>query len=427
MVKLDNLIGVPYTLKTYAVNELSEILKLTLKDKYDIENFSSFSQESSEDNVDVRFPEIYEYQNFYIMERVDGSILLLDGFRRLLLYNNLPTFNVTVRVYKESDLPQTKLLKLMLMLNHPKFFGGNGNYYDKGFNLILFILYGIMPNRMKNIFEGYITCEEENIEGEHYFNYDNPDKLVNSHYRFLQPKTIEDLQFIYELSQVHPITSKIKFLGTAIYNTRLRNPDIKFNLKLFLELIDNDIVKKLESSNPSVNGLRETATLKKLMEMYINAIKTMCGEEIQETFEEANERYKNFKKVLKSKNKNLIALNDKTTNVNNSKIVKFLAEHKKSPKVYCLVKPNLSGNGLMEVDIYETVYIGEVTLSTHLMSTKTRFHLNFSNNDYPFQSFDSSISNRFGSGSRKYNRIELFVDLDVVTEFDIKIVDKRKQ
>lgn len=62
------------------------------------------------------------------------------------------------------------------------------------------------------------------------------------------------------------------------------------------------------------------------------------------------------------------------------------------------------------------------------MSTKTRFHLNFSNNDYSFQSFNSSISNGLsGSGSRKYNRVEILVDLDVVTEFDIKIVDRRRQ
>lgn len=435
MKLIDNLIGVPYTLKTLPANELSSTLKATLKDKYGVDNFSDFSKERTESNVKDRFPEIYEYQNFFIMERLDGTYLLLDGFRRLLLYEDLPTFDISVRVYKESDLPQAKLLKLMLMLNHTKFVGGNGLYYDKGFNLLLHTLYGFQPNKMEKLFEGYITFEQENVNGSYYYkSSDNSNKLVNSHERLIQPKTIEDLQFLFELSKKKPVTGNLKFLGTVIYNARLRHPDIKFNVDEFIKLTSNDMVRKLEGSNPSTNGAREVAALKKLMEMYINAIKTMCGEGIEETYAEANERVKAIKAKLKKENKNLITLGNRISWENKDKLAKFLFKNKKSPKLYCIALPKIDGGNLLRPDLYENITFESLTLSTHLMAINFHADLRMDGTDYyvhrsfNFKEFriDENKGQTYSNRGRT-SELEVFVDLDTITDKEVEIIDKRKE
>lgn len=431
MKLIDNIIQVPYTLITFSAAQLSTMLKVTLIEKYGIFDFKSFSRESSEDNVKDRFPEIYEYQNFFIMRRNDESFLLLDGFRRLLLYKDLPTFDITVRVYEESDLPQEKLLKLMLMLNHTKFVGGNGRYYDKGFNQLLYIMYGFKPNEMEKLFEGYITQEEETVEGSYYSSYgENADKLVNSHERLVHPKAIEDLQFLYALSKARPVTNGLKFLGTVIYNTRLRNPEIKFDLNQFLSLTDNAVVKKLEGSGPSTHGAREVATLKKLMEMYVNAIKTMCGEEIEETFAEAIERFKSLKADLKKKNKNLILLGSRNSWQQKDAIVKYLLDNKKSPKIYTLVKPMLDYDPLLKTGLYEEFYINSLRISSHLMSTNYYYSFEFNGEKYHVDSgFNGGykVSDQSShSKTMKKNEVEFFIDLNEMTDFDVEINDKRR-
>ncbi len=434
MTLIDNLIQVPYSLITYPASQLATMLKVTLIEKYDVADFSSFSQERSEDNVADRFPEIYEYQNFFIMERLDGSFLLLDGFRRLLLYNDLPKFDISVRVYKEADLPQEKLLKLMLMLNHTKFVGGNGKYYDKGFNLLLFTLYGIKPNEMKELFEGYVTQEEENVEGSYYSTYGNKaDKLVNSHERLVQPKTIEDLQFLFELSKKRPVTKGLKFLGTVLYNARLKHPEIKFDVNQFLTLTDNELVKKLEDSHPSTQGARETVTLKKLMELYINAIKTMCGEENEETFAEANERVRNIKTKLKKENKNLITLSGKLSWENKDKIIKYIIKNKKSPKLYCVALPSMYGDTLIKPDLYDNIYVESVMLSSYLMSTNYHISLKMEGTEYyserSFNFKDFRLDEKSGTyhNRGKSSKLEVFVDLEVMTDKKCEIIDKRRE
>lgn len=434
MELIDNLVGVSYTLQKFPATLLSNTLKATLKEKYGVNDFASFSKEASEDNVKNRFPEIYEYQNFFIMERLDGSYLLLDGFRRLLLYNDLPTFNISVRVYKESDLPQEKLLKLMLMLNHTKFVGGNGKYYDKGFNLLLYTLYGFQPNEMENLFEGYINQEEENVEGSYYYRWRGDDnKLENSHDRMILPKTIEDLQFLFALSKKKPVVNNLKFLGTVLFNARMRHPEVKFDVEEFLKLTNNDVIKKLEESKPSTHGAREVGTLKKLMEMYINAIKTMCGEDIEETYAEANERVKAIKAKLKKENKKLIALGSRLSRENKEEIVKFLWNKKKSPKLYCIALPDLEGKNLLKPDLYENITFTTLTLSSHLMSTNFHIDLTMEGNDYYFERAfnfkDFIINERNGTyhSRGKRSNLEVFVDLGEMTGQPVEIIDKRRE
>ena len=130
----DTIIDVDYQLMTInSAKELANELKATLK-KNKIK-YSEFNSEFDDDSAENPPVEIYEYQNFFILEKENGDEVVLDGFRRLLWYN-APSIPILIRVYKEKDLSSTQILSLLVNLNHFKFFGG-GTYHERGFSLLL--------------------------------------------------------------------------------------------------------------------------------------------------------------------------------------------------------------------------------------------------------------------------------------------------
>ncbi len=103
--------------------------------------------------------EVYEYQNFFLLEKNNGELILLDGFRRLL-WNDTVDHDILVRVYKESDMTEHLILKLLVSLNHTKFFGGIGNFYDRGFALGMYVIFNIDITKNYKSFNGYLTVSE---------------------------------------------------------------------------------------------------------------------------------------------------------------------------------------------------------------------------------------------------------------------------
>lgn len=297
---LDNILKVSYELAEWNAQILSKMLKETLRIKYGVEDLEDYSQQGSLDNISETHPEIYEYQNFFVLRRNDGSYLLLDGFRRLLLYDGLPDFNVNVRIYNEKNLTQKDLIKLILMLNHTKFFGGLGKYYDKGFNLLFSILFGFDIIKFENVFEGYVIYEQETTDKRYLSNRtnDNVNKLTNIRERLTEDKTIEDLQFLYKVFQARPMINKFNYFGSLIYNTRQRFPDVKLSVDEFLRLTDDNDIKELEVNCPRLTGVRESDHVNKLMQFYKKAIDLMTGITPEETYVEALERVKKLKATL---------------------------------------------------------------------------------------------------------------------------------
>lgn len=433
----DNILHVNYELEIWNAIELSEMLKDILKNKYNINDLNEFSNETSQDNISESHPEIYEYQNFFLLKRVDGTYLLLDGFRRLLLYSGLPDIDVNVRVYDENELTTPQLIKLMLMLNHTKFFGGIGKYYDKGFNLLFSILYGFDVNKFFNVFEGYTAYSQVTVDGRYSVNSINRNVNVLTEIRekLVLPKSVEDLKFLYELFKLKPHINNFTYLGSLFFEYRMKYPDVKFSLEEFITLSDTDDIKKLEENCPKPQvGVREADHVKKLMEFYANIVAKMCGEETKETYVEALARVKAIKVKLK-KNKNIIHLNAKTNWEKKKDIGNFIIKNKKSPKVTILVFPNLENNNVIHPDVYDGI-INKMTISNHLMATNLRYYCNMKDIE-GFENIENSVFGgtlkKISTNSDYFNRdnsrndVEIYIDLSETLDNKVEIIDYRKE
>lgn len=412
------------------------MLKETLKDKYGVEDLKQYSNESDIDNISDLHPEIYEYQNFFLLKRNDGSYLLLDGFRRLLLYNGLPNIDVNVRVYNESDLTNTQLLRLMLMLNHTKFFGGIGKYYDKGFNLLFSVLYGFDAIKFSKVFEGYVIYSQETTHNRWVGDSENrnADPLKEIKTKLLLPNTIKDLKFLYDLFKVKPCINKFNYLGSLVFKFREKYPDIEFSVDEFVRISNTPDIIKLETDCPSPRGARETDHVTKLMEFYNNVLCEMCGEEPVETYVDALARIKATKAKLK-KNKNIIHLSNRTDWKKIEEIGNFVIKNRKSPKVILLAFPNLDGEDAIYPDSYDGI-MNKMTISSHLMSTRLRYYCNLKD----IEGYEDVENSVFGAQLKKlskdgshFNRdnsrndIEIYIDLSETLDNKVAIVDYRKK
>ena len=121
----DELINCDYDLHLIDAKDLSDNLKAYYKSKdIDYNAFNSdlkeaYSHDLKEMEEFSKNPhkEIYEYQNFFLMENDNHDYILLDGFRRLLWYD-APSTPVFVRIYKQKDLSNQSILTLLVYLNH---------------------------------------------------------------------------------------------------------------------------------------------------------------------------------------------------------------------------------------------------------------------------------------------------------------------
>lgn len=438
---LDNILKVSYELAEWNAQILSKMLKETLRIKYGVEDLEDYSQQGSLDNISETHPEIYEYQNFFVLRRNDGSYLLLDGFRRLLLYDGLPDFNVNVRIYNEKNLTQKDLIKLILMLNHTKFFGGLGKYYDKGFNLLFSILFGFDIIKFENVFEGYVIYEQETTDKRYLSNRtnDNVNKLTNIRERLTEDKTIEDLQFLYKVFQARPMINKFNYFGSLIYNTRQRFPDVKLSVDEFLRLTDDNDIKELEVNCPKPSGVRGSDHVNKLIQYYKKAINLMTGVTPEETYLEALGRVKSLKATLK-KNKQLKHIKGKNDYLAKLDLLNdyIIKQNNFSPKLSILIYPGLEYKNIIEPGLYSGV-IKEVSLTKNSFNNRISFKLEFDdpkigeelNSKIEFELdgiFAPKIMFKFGETERgsKQNKFEVFYSVVEKTDKKVKIKDLRK-
>lgn len=421
----DNILGVDYELQSWNAILLSEMLKQTLKQKYNISVLKEFSKESSVDNVSEDHPEIYEYQNFFLLRRVDGSFLLLDGFRRLLLYNNLPDINVNVRVYDEASISQEQLITLMLMLNHTKFFGGIGKYYDKGFNLLFSILFGFNINDFSEVFEGYVIFKDKKIERFSYGAISETQKNKIIKERLIQPKTIEDLQALYKLFLSKPCINMFNQFGTLLYEYRVKYPEMVFDVDTFIELTSSEDIKKLEKDCPNPKwGSREASHVKKLMEFYTKAFSKMLGEEVSETFVESQNRVKVLKVNLK-KNKDLVLYSNKLKHDIKKKLDGFVFNKKNSFHLKVIIHPQLDSNNV-KPDIYENFVINRMILSSHLLALRIKYEIISEDGTIKIDLDDKYGPSLRVNGSIEHNKVEVYFDITKKHNNVVEITDYRK-
>lgn len=286
-------------LRTYLLEELS-------KKGIDPETFNrGIKYNYSKEKIIPKTPdtEIYEYQPFFLMERLDGSYTLLDGFRRLLWYD-APFWIIDIRVYKEKDLIDQQIMKLLVYLNHFKFYGGNGSYNDRGFSLAMYTIFGLNIPKYVQCFDSYLSCSEtvRKYWGEHL---DSDDKISMVKERMINPMFVSDMKFVEELLDTGVMINDI--FGALVYKMRETYPDEVFNAKTFLSKVNDnklltDLQTKVGKKGNHIGGSIDQKITNQIVPFYENAFKDMFGGEIVKTyteyFDEAKTLSNTFKKDL---------------------------------------------------------------------------------------------------------------------------------
>lgn len=277
-------------LSDYLKNNITDINDYIINNKFNIVNFSNLN-------------EIYEYQNFFLLKKSDEYILL-DGFRRLLVFT-VPNIDINVRIYNYDDFNSKELLNLLINLNHTKFIGGLGFYYDRGVCLALDKLFGINISKYHQVLDGYLRYDDIKRS---YLKNDSDNNLLFE--RLLNDMFISDMEFIQSLYKENNVFLNDIF-GVLIYNFRKENGNKILNHKDFIELIKNneslidlhDKVKKYGDDNSA----KSIEVINKLTESYKKVFDILSGKKVELTFNEKIIEYKKELDIFK-KNKDYIKL-----------------------------------------------------------------------------------------------------------------------
>lgn len=332
----DDYLKSPYTVGYTKANELTKYLKDNLINQgIDIKSFNRGTYDELVDNPPT---EIYEYQSFFLLEQPNGDLTLLDGFRRLLWYNS-PNHNIQVRIYKQSDLTNAQIMKLLIYLNHFKFFGGTGKYFDRGFSLALKTIFGLNIPKYYRIFNAYLTYEQ--TKRRYSFDYlKDTDENFMVKERMLNPMFIDDMKFIETLLDTGIMMSVE--MGALIYQYRTKYPTIQFDsAKLIKDCEDNKIIQDLQGkykTKGSGNGAEAQKIVNQLMELYTNIFNDMFGEKKTLTYAEMKDEVKQIVEKLK-KDKTMIKLTGNSRNFIAEMIFKNRLKNNIPINFVCVIHP----------------------------------------------------------------------------------------
>lgn len=317
----DTYLDAAYEVETMNAKALSTLLKKGLKAKgidYKFYNSQAALDEKESHYFDEGHKEtqknppieIYEYQQFFLMRKEDGSLVLLDGFRRLLWYNS-PDYPINVRIYDYKTMDEKKIIKLLIYLNHFKFVSNIGAYYDRGFGLALNTLFDLNIPQFYKAFDAYLWRSTYYRE----YSWSNRENAVvrNSRVkeRIMHPLYISDMKFIQDLSKEAVMTNDC--FGALVYHFRSQYPKTVFKAEEFLKLIKgNTVIKNVyekQIKNGDGDGSKATDSTNQLLDLYINIFNKMCGVEVEKTYadkeaetKELIEKYKKDKKLFKLTN-----------------------------------------------------------------------------------------------------------------------------
>jgi len=291
--RFDDYLNSPYKVVNCNAQELSQYLIKTLNDSgIDPEKFNT-SGGSLDPDI-----EIYEYQPFFLLERENGDYTLLDGFRRLLWYN-APSHNIGVRIYKEKDLTDHQIMKLLVYLNHFKFYGGNGNYHDRGFSLAMRTIFDLNIYKYRVVFDSYLSSNE--TERKYWReNKTQEEHISNVKERMLNPMFISDMKFIESLHDKGIMYNDI--FGSLIFKMRNKFPEKEFTSEFLTKINENKIILELQEKFKK-SGDNTSATSQKLVNqlvpLYENIFNEIFGLSVEKTYAEKNDEIKNLIKGLK--------------------------------------------------------------------------------------------------------------------------------
>ncbi len=348
----DNILGVNYSLEIVeSAEELSNELKAVLKkNKVDYKKYNSYQGNSwDKDTTDTNPPkEIYEYQNFFILQRINGDIVLLDGFRRLLWYK-APATPITARFYLESELTSQQILTLLVNLNHFKFFSDQA-YHERGFSLLLKTVFDIDITNMKDSFDAYLSSNETKNSYSSYGALTKQSKNEEIKKRIVNEFFISDLRFLQAIQDSGFLSDQ--YMGALVYEMRSKS-NKEFDANKFISLIkENKVLVELMEKHKKTgtnHSAKSQEVVNKIIEMYRNIFTIMEGGKVEQSFAEKQKECKDLVAKLK-KDKNLIKLTGSSDiHVIEREMDKLIAAGKNLEFV-CVIHPNEKGNTREDVE-----------------------------------------------------------------------------
>lgn len=248
--------------------------------------------------------EIYEYQNFFLLKKEDGTLYLLDGFRRLLIFD-VPDMEISCRIYYMKDFVDTKhLLRLLVSLNHTKFFGGMGAYYERGFALCLQSIFGVNILKVQNTVDGYLTLNQGS-----WSKYDTDrggyeevcSRIINNNF-------IPNIKFFNKCLEYNLLLTKE--VGLLIWKK-----GGSYDFDIFLEkLIEKKLFVPLFERYKKNEGSRKEELKNQILQVYEDVLDVMDGK--KETFDELYaEKIEKCNELVKqiAKDKSFTKLSGKTS------------------------------------------------------------------------------------------------------------------
>lgn len=362
----DNVLNCDYQIFIDNAQNISNTLKQNLI-KLNV-NFEDYN--SSKGTCDNLPEEVYQYQNFFLLKDGD-KYLLLDGFRRLL-WNTPPDIDILIRVYDKKDLSDKNILKLLVHLNHTKFFGGIGDYFDRGFSLGLKIIFDLDILKYKSVFDAYLhkdNFEKSWLKNEKKYQ-DKNEEVLN---RIVSDKFISDMTFVQNIIGKNIMLNKN--FGALLWKFRNENPEVVFDSKKFIEICENNkfIKQNYESfkkigDNDSMNSEK---VVNKMLELYIGVFNEMIGKKVEKSYLEIKEEVKNILAKVK-KNKKLFKITNSKSYKYEDELIDLVRKNGfKSPKFSVVVHPyddsssysNKEKKDTLEPGYYEDFFIKSVTFS----------------------------------------------------------------
>jgi hypothetical protein len=409
----DNLVNTEYELTLINAKDLSEYLRSSYEldginiDQYNEEKISpprkiSSYEKTENENIEKNPPlEIYEYQNFFLLQKKSGEYILLDGFRRLLWYE-APDHEILVRIYQEEDLTNEKILILMIHLNHFKFYGG-GDYIERGFSLLLKSVFNLDIFKYKKAFDAYLSSDKiVNDYGGEYSNNRNK-KISTVKNRIINNFFVSDIKFIQDVNEAGFMVNKM--FGAFIYNQRI-NSDKEFNTKLFIEKLNENVVltplfEKYKNVGTN-NSAKSIEVVNQIMEFYKQFFNFMLGGENFQTYAEKLKECKDLVADLR-KDKSLIKLtgNSKYWVVSRELFDRIIVK-KEKVRFVCVVFPKEKSTSSWDNEKHTEIKHGLLEKEIIYLKSSTQ---NMSKSDYYGFKTEEGETFIFGYNYSGYNNV----------------------
>lgn len=187
----------------------------------------------------------------------------------------------------KKNLSDKNILKLLVHLNHTKFFGGIGDYFDRGFSLALKTIFNLDILKYKSVFDAYLHLEK--VEKELYSfhgektNEEKSEEVVN---RIVSDKFVEDMNFVQNLLNKDVMLNKN--FGALLWKFRTENPEFVFCSEKFIEICENNkFIKQNYESLKKIgdnNYVNSEKVVNKMLELYTGVFNEMVGKKVEKSY-----------------------------------------------------------------------------------------------------------------------------------------------